>query len=137
MTYLLRWRLVAAALGFMLATAATTAFASGFLANRGSAPQPHYPRNVHGQTYGSQLESVSPATDPDLIQAIATNGAVGYVRSKDLNVPLPSTPEAALAQARASVQRSIPVYAQDGQTVIGAFVVGPGSVVAGTAAPAR
>jgi hypothetical protein len=134
--YLLRRRLVAAGLGFTLATAATTAFAAGFLGNRGSAPQPHYPRNAGGQTYGSQLESVSPATDPDLIEAIATNGAVGYVRSKDLNVPLPSTPEAALAQAQASMPRSIPVYAQDGQTGIGAFVVGAGSVVAGTVARA-
>ena len=83
-----------------------------------------WPTNTNGQTYGSLLQSTSSATDPDLVQVIATNGQTGYVYSSHLNPAGPSSPAAALAQqAASSGAQYIPVYAQNGTTIIGQFEV--------------
>jgi hypothetical protein len=87
-------------------------------------PAPAWPANANGQTYGSLLKSTSSATDPDLVQAIATNGEAGYVYASELNPAAPSSPAAALAQQAANkTAQYIPVYEQDGTTVIGQFEV--------------
>ena len=85
---------------------------------------PAWPTNASGQTYGSLLRSTSSATDPVLAQVIATNGQTGYVYSAQLNPAGPATPTAALAQQAASATAQyIPVYAENGTTVIGQFEV--------------
>lgn len=74
-----------------------------------------FPVNEYGLTYGSigDVSLASCHTDaeflsyyPDLIMALASNGAVGYVRSEEL-----------LDHTRGNA--SPPVYEKDGQTVIG------------------
>lgn len=83
-----------------------------------------WPTNARGQTYGSLLNSSSSTTDPDLAQAIATNGQQGYVDSSQLNSAGPSSPAAAVAQQRAdNAGKYIPVFAENGTTVIGQFEV--------------
>ena len=97
-----------------------------------SRPAPAWPKNANGQTYGSALNSTSSATDPDLAEAIATNGQTGYVYSSQLNPAAPSSPAAALAQQAANTTAHyIPVYAQDGTTVIGRFQVSKPGATAG------
>lgn len=93
--------------------------------NRANAVAPVYPRNASGMTYGSGLQATTPENEPDFLQAYATNGALGYVKSKDLDGTLPKTPAEAIAAqaANANLSRQIPVYAVDGKTVIGVFVV--------------
>jgi len=128
---------LAALVGFALAGAGT-AIATGALTGgdqvviqpASSAPNatappttaPKWSKNASGQTYGSLLDSTSSATDPDLAQVIATNGEQGYVYSSQLNPAPPSSPSVAIAQEQANTTGVyIPVYAQDGTTVIGQF----------------
>ncbi|WP_235497849.1 hypothetical protein [Frankia sp. R43] len=73
---------------------------------------------------------------PDLISAGLRDGKRGYVRRTELDVAngrpgvVAKTPgEKAVARARAQAQAAgertlVPVYEQDGVTVIGTFVVG-------------
>ncbi|PWW01198.1 hypothetical protein DFQ01_11088 [Paenibacillus cellulosilyticus] len=83
-----------------------------------------YPLNENGQTYGSSLDATSVEKEPDLVKAYGVDGTLGYVKSDDLNGPLPSSPEEALAQQRSKKgDREIPLYDVDGKTVIGKFVV--------------
>lgn len=101
-------------------------------------PAPEYAENESGLTFGSAAEAASPDQEPDLIAAMATNGREGYVRKSDLDEANGSaaaagfsSPEEALAwQAeqdalaeRGGGDRTIPVYAQDGFTVIGEFLI--------------
>lgn len=125
--------LIAGAVGFAVvgggAAIATGAFTNGDQINiqqlPGSAAGSHvWPTNANGQTYGSLQDSTSSATDPHLIQAIATNGKTGYVYASQLNAAGPASPAQALArQAATTTPQYIPVYAQDGTTVIGQFEV--------------
>jgi len=69
-----------------------------------------------------------------LIAAIGTRGAEGFVKSEDLDGYQPSNPEEAIAYMEEierktaygtkTYKRMIPLYAQDGVTVIGEFAVG-------------
>jgi hypothetical protein len=81
-----------------------------------------YQTNANGQTYGSLQNATSSATSPVLTRAQATNGQTGYVYTSQLNGVAPSSPAEALAQqAVDTTPQYIPVYAQDGTTVIGQF----------------
>lgn len=84
---------------------------------------PDWPVNEFGETYGVQGDS---PVSPDLIRVSASNGATGYVRSKDLNGPTPTSPEQAMEwqEANKGKSREIPVYKEDGRTVIGSFRIG-------------
>lgn len=120
-----------------------TAIATGALTNgdqvaiqqlpgTAASPAPAWAVNSNGQTYGSLLNSTSSATDPDLVQVMATNGQTGYVYSKQLNPAAPASPAAAIAQENANTAGLfIPVYAQDGTTVIGQFEVAEPGKAAG------
>ncbi len=88
---------------------------------------PPYPVNANGMTYGSGANIDEHDPGPDLILAYGVDGTLGYVRSTD-------RPQAArtLAEARAAMESAdptghdIPLYAQDGVTVIGSLHIGPG-----------
>lgn len=54
---------------------------------------------------------------PSLIQATTDDGKLGYVKLLDLNQAGAGNPTEALALAR--TQRVIPVYAEDGVTIVG------------------
>lgn len=101
-------------------------------------PAPDYSVNETGLTYGSAAEAPSPDQEPDLIAAMATNGLVGYVRKSELDIANGSaaaaefrSPEEALAwqaeqdalAAHSDEARTVPVYALDGVTVIGEFLI--------------
>lgn len=88
---------------------------------------PTYPVNEDGKTYGSSTYATWIGVEPDLIRAIGPDGTVGYVYNSDLYESIPNTPEEALARQaeRGSESRSIPLYKEDGKTIIGEFVIGP------------
>jgi hypothetical protein len=83
--------------------------------------------NARGQTYGVINDQ---GQEPDLLQVIAANGRTGYVYSKELDGPVPTSPAQALAwqQQNAGRARTIKVYESDGTTVIGNFVIAAGYV---------
>lgn len=116
------------------------AVASGALSGRSPVIQqlpgtpkirvPNWPKNANGQTYGWEVGSS--ADDPDLIGVIATNGKTGYAYWSQLNPPGPTSPAAALAEQAANTKAQyIPVYTQDGTTVIGRFEIAEPGHVAG------
>lgn len=75
--------------------------------------------NAAGQTYGSGW------LNPDLIDAVGIDGVHGYVLESELDaVGRKSSPEDTLT----NVPTTIPLYAEDGITVIGAFRVGSSQV---------
>ena len=87
--------------------------------------------NADGETFGSIIGGES----PDLVAVVATNGREGYVRRTELEDADGTTaarsfrsPADALAwqQERAGKSITITVYASDGRTVLGDFVVGDG-----------
>lgn len=94
--------------------------------------KPNYQRNMAGETFGSLSQAEVDADAPDLILAHGRNGAKGidgYVRSKDLILPMPKSPEEAVAQNTTKI-RSIPLYAVDGKTVVGEYRHGGAGAVA-------
>ena len=99
-------------------------------ANRGQMPAPVYPRNAHGQTYGSAAKATTPHNEPDLILVVATNGKTGYAKRADLEPASPANPAQAVAAQKANaadgaVRAPIPVYESDGTTIIGQFAFSP------------
>jgi hypothetical protein len=80
--------------------------------------EPPYPVNDSGMTYGSGAGIDADDPGPDLVSAYGTNGRCGFVRGADL--PRPGRTLAG-AIAATPEEREIPLYAQDGVTVIGTF----------------
>ena len=84
-----------------------------------NTPTGDFPTNDSGQTYGSGAE-IRHGHGPQLIEAFGTDGKTrGYVKAKDLEEPLPSSPEDAAKNLDQS--RRIPLYSVDGSTRIGEF----------------
>lgn len=82
-----------------------------------------YEVNTRGLTYGTDYYSESPETTPDLIRAVGINGTKGYVYSKDLDYQ-PNTLEEVLSYIEEEhTNYTIPVYAEDGITVIDQFEI--------------
>jgi len=73
--------------------------------------------NEDGQTYGR----INDNGIPDLVAVEGNNGHWGYAKSSDL-MPTPSNPADALAHA-GSGPHDIPVYKEDGKTVIDSYTV--------------
>ena len=73
-------------------------------------------------TFGSGANIDADDPGPDLLGAYGVDGTFGYIRSTDRDQPART-----LAEARAATQSprrggyDIPLYAQDGVTVIGSF----------------
>ena len=69
-----------------------------------------------------------------LIAALGTNGTRGFVKAEDLDGDLPSNPAEAVAYMEEMERKTaygtknyvrlIPLYAEDGVTVIGEFAIG-------------
>jgi hypothetical protein len=88
-------------------------------------PNPKFPKNDLGETYGSGLDSSPYERGPDLIKAMGIDGTIGYVRRTEADGPMPKTPEEALAmQAKQINPRYINLYECDGKTIIGEFKIG-------------
>ena len=91
-----------------------------------------YPVNARGETYGSEGFSEW-LGQPDLVLAIGKNGVQGYIRYTEMeevsggNV---HSPEEAIAWTEYVRQRGpveIPVYKEDGETVVDWFVISVGA----------
>ena len=95
-----------------------------------------YKVNQNGQTYGGIDATAEPSKlkYPDLIAAIGIDGTEGYVYQKDLDGETPSSPEEALVymeklsediakakESGAEYLYTIPLYKDDGLTVVGQF----------------
>lgn len=81
--------------------------------------------NGAGQSYGP-VRDAPPNSDPDLILAVGDNGVTGYILATDLNGPTFANPDEVaewLLTHPADRDRVIPLYKQDGKTVIGTFTV--------------
>ena len=65
----------------------------------------HLQTNQTGLTYGSALFS---ETEPDLILAEGISGNIGYVKSSDLNGPMPVSAYAAIQIANFSISSNSP-----------------------------
>lgn len=87
-----------------------------------------YPVNERGQSFGPEIYARTPDEAPDLILAVGTNGDEGYVRQSDLRGLQPkSLDDVASINAQAAQGRDIPLYAENGTTVIGKFHIEAGS----------
>lgn len=87
-----------------------------------------YAVNKNNQTYGTAGGVETGDELPDLIAAIGEDGTKGYVRADDLYGNLPSSPEEAVALMHDSDYLDggeIDLYASDGVTVIGKFLISP------------
>ena len=84
-----------------------------------------YPTNAKGETYGSDYYSTCEYDSPDLILVEGMEGNTGYVKYEDLNRGGEcSTLNAAIEyQKDISVQKEIPVYLEDGGTIIDSFAI--------------
>lgn len=83
-----------------------------------------YEVNKNNQTFGSGLGELIVGKEPDLIQAYAENGQLGYVKSTDLNKNDYETLDEVrreIAQNGLESVKTIPVYESDGITTIGYF----------------
>ena len=81
--------------------------------------------NSAGETYG-QTDDPTYEDAPDLIEAIGTNGIIGYVRASELRQA--TAPAGSLEEARDGSQALVlPVYLSDGTTRIGEFLAGGSS----------
>jgi hypothetical protein len=89
--------------------------------------KPNYAQNKFGESFGSLSEASVDADAPDLISAVGGNGVQGYLRSSELLLPLPKSPEEALRwQESRPKTRVLKLYAVDGRTIVGEFVSGSG-----------
>lgn len=75
-----------------------------------------YPVNENGETYGPHIPEWE---EPDLILVQDMAGNQGYIRADDLEGA--QTLEEAFSYSQ---KKSIPMYLQDGETVIGEFTLG-------------
>lgn len=80
-----------------------------------------YEINDNGLEYGSLLSAESVGHEPDLVEAIATNGRSGYLYAADLEQPFPATSEEAVWIAEHPTVEYITVYEVDGVTPVGIF----------------
>jgi hypothetical protein len=90
-----------------------------------------WPVNAAGQTYGNSALA-DPSNSPDLMTATATNGTRGYLLKTDMDSATANdlfTSGASPATIQkwidtvGSHDRTIPVYATDGTTVLGEYLI--------------
>lgn len=81
-----------------------------------------YPVNESGEAYGPSIYD-NILSEPDLILAEGANGVIGYVKESDLSTVVNSIEEALAFNKKKKGGYSIPLYMQDGKTVIGEFYI--------------
>lgn len=105
-----------------LTKATSTIYLTSSLTATLTAPAPQLEENADGLTLGSAYVAEVTGNMPDLVSVITTDGQLGYAYAQDLQFDTPANPQEALAlNAEAASNPSIPVYAQDGTTIIGTF----------------
>lgn len=81
-----------------------------------------YKTNQNGETFGNDKQAQILGYSPDLILAIGENDVTGYVKKTDLEGDATS-PEEAIGINQVKETRQIPIYEEDGVTVIGTFIL--------------
>lgn len=136
-----KMKVAAAALGAVAVVGAGVGVAATATGDPTNPAQPTVSRNASGQSFGSGEAVTSDAQLPDLVQAYATNGKVGYIKKSDLLSPqrtlkevqalpkkvVPAAPGQESSAPQTVLQappRTVPVYDKDGKTVIGQFKFG-------------
>lgn len=80
--------------------------------------------NQNGEIYGSEIFLNEFGIEPDLIRAIGENDVVGYVRASDLDAVFATCPgNVSEYMSSCQDQRVLPLYAEDGETVLGSYVI--------------
>ncbi|MDU1540010.1 hypothetical protein ACQQ2T_10095 [Paraclostridium tenue] len=85
--------------------------------------------NENGDTYGTyEIDENGEIIEPDLMAVIGLDDVEGYVRRVDLydEANQPNNPEEAIAYMKKREKegpRIIPVYKEDGKTIIGKFKI--------------
>lgn len=87
-----------------------------------AAPKTDSATNSQGLTIGSAETAQTENDQPDLIAAYGTGGEAGYIKKTDLAAQTPATPTEA-AKATDPAPSTIPLYAENGSTVIGSFTI--------------
>ena len=101
-----------------------TCYATPYLSPLNSKNSSAVSINDNGEIYGSEYWLNQIGIEPDLIEAMGENGVEGYIRKEDLEYDAIKTLEQVLQVTELAKQnRIIPLFAKDGMTVIGAFVV--------------
>ena len=96
-------------------------FTENELTNSEVYPDTVYPVNEFGQTYGPDIkENTDPEKEPDLIQVCNEDGQVGYIYASDIKGGAQSLEEAISWEPRTY---KVPMYLEDGKTVIGEFTI--------------
>ena len=80
--------------------------------------------NAAGEIYGSEIFLNQVGIQPDLILAAGENGIVGCVKNSDLSRGNVNTVEEAIAYMENKTSYDVPLYKEDGKTIIGVFCVG-------------
>lgn len=81
-----------------------------------------YPKNENGESYGPDIyDNTDPTFEPDLILARNKDGLVGYIKKADIQEGASSLEEAINWKPR---NYTIPMYLEDGVTIIGEFEIG-------------
>lgn len=89
----------------------------------------YFLKNDDGQTYGTHIDHGNGEfEEPDLIAVVGEDNVEGYVKKSDLynDLETPSTPEEAIEYTKKKEEqgpRFIPVYTNDGKTIIGKYMV--------------
>ena len=87
----------------------------------------YFKTNQSGETYGTYIDKGNgESEEPDLMAVIGLNNVEGYVKKADLydEANQPNNPKEAIAYMKKREQegpRIIPVYEEDGKTVIGEY----------------
>ena len=79
-----------------------------------------YPTNQAGETYGPAIENMFP---PDLMLATGEDNVRGYIKLSESAGKVAESPEEAVELNRSTKAYTIPLYLQDGETIIGKFVL--------------
>lgn len=107
-------------------------FTESKLATSGRYPDETYPTNDAGLTYGPDIKyNTNPAQEPDLIQVCNEDGLVGYIYESDIKDGAESLEEAINWEPRTY---KVPMYLEDGKTVIGEFTIDGSIEATGTQA---
>lgn len=81
-----------------------------------------YPKNENGESYGPEIYSnTRPEFVPDLILAQNEDGIVGYIKRSDIDGGAATLEEALNWVPK---EYTVPMYTEDGVTVIGEFHIG-------------
>lgn len=92
-----------------------------------------YETNENGETFGNKNQADIIGYEADLILAEGESGVVGYIRATDLNgtadSPISAANEMQARQSEGLGGYYIPLYLEDGTTVVGRFFVADGQVL--------